>query len=116
MVPITFSLLSAAACAFLIYVFAQFRRALLHLRKGSAGEPELTEVDVRRTEAALMSARMTSHANGRQRAKNEAITRKEMLTSAIIGLVGLLAPFIFVMLLNLAKYVASLIWVLDGLP
>jgi hypothetical protein len=35
-----------------------------------------------------------------QRVKNEAVMRKEILTSAIIGLVALLAPFIFVMLLN----------------
>ena len=103
MVPMTFSLLGVAACAFLIYVFAQFRRELLHLRKSSVGEPKLTWVDVRRTEAALMLAKMSSHADAGQRAKNEAVMRKELLTSAIVGLVGLLAPFIFVMLLNLSS-------------
>ena len=100
MVPITFSLLAVAACAFLIYVFAQFRRELLNVRKCPVGEPNLTEVDVRRTEAALMFERLSSHADGTQRTKTEAVMRKEMLTIAIIGLVGLLAPFIFVMLLN----------------
>lgn len=73
MVPITFSLLGVAACAFLIYVFAQFRHELLHLRKSSVGEPELTEVDVRRIEAALILARMS--AVGRH-AKSEAAIRK----------------------------------------
>jgi hypothetical protein len=97
MVPITFSLLAVAACAFLIYVFAQFRRELLNC---PVGGPNLTEVDVRRTEAALMFERLSSHADGTHWTKTEAVMRKEMLTIAIIGLVGLLAPFIFVMLLN----------------
>jgi hypothetical protein len=62
MVAITFSVLSVLACVFLIYVFAQFRREPLKMKKSSAGEPRLTEVDVRRIEAALMSARTSSHA------------------------------------------------------
>jgi hypothetical protein len=36
-----------------------------------------------------------------QQTKNEAVTRKEMLDNAIVGAIGLLAPFIFVMLLSL---------------
>lgn len=100
MIPITFSILSVAACTFLGYVFMQFRRELLHVRKSSAGEPRFTEADVKRIEAGLMLARMSSHASGAQRATKEAVTRKEMLTSAILGLVGFLAPFIFVLLLN----------------
>lgn len=64
MVAITFSVLSVVACAFLIYVFAQFRRELLGVRESSAGEPRLTDVDVRRIEAALMSVRTSSHAAG----------------------------------------------------
>ena len=100
MFPIVCSMLGVAACTFLIYVFVQFRRELLRGRKSSAGESGLTDVDVRRIEAALMLARMSSHAGVGQRAKNEAVMRKEILTSAVIGLVGVLAPFIFVMLLN----------------
>jgi hypothetical protein len=100
MAPIIFSILSVAACTFLAYVFMQFRRELLHMRKSSGREPRLTEADVRRIEAALMLTRMSSHASGAQRATKEAVMRKEMLTSAIAGLVGLLAPFIFVLLLN----------------
>lgn len=64
MVAITFSVLSVVACAFLVYVFAQFRRELLQVRESSAGEPRLTDVDVRRIEAALMSVRTSSHAAG----------------------------------------------------
>jgi hypothetical protein len=74
MVPITFSILGLAACAFLIYVFAQFQRELLHVRKSPVGELNLTEVDVRRTEAALMLERLASHANGTQRATNKLMT------------------------------------------
>jgi len=62
MVAITFSVLSVVTCAFLIYALVQFRREHLKMKKSSAGEPRLTEVDVRRIEAALMSARMSSHA------------------------------------------------------
>ena len=36
-----------------------------------------------------------------QQTKNEAVMRKEMLDNAIVGAIGLLAPFIFVMLLSL---------------
>jgi len=78
MFPIVFSMLGVAACTFLIYVFVQFRRELLRGRKSSAGESSLTEVDVRRFEAALMLARMTSHAGVGQQAKNEAVMRKEI--------------------------------------
>jgi hypothetical protein len=100
MVPITFSVLSAVACAFLIYVLAQFRREFVHARKRSAGETRLTEADVCHIEAALKSARKSSRAGAGQQAKDEAVMRKEILTSAVLGLAGLLAPFIFVMLLN----------------
>jgi hypothetical protein len=100
MVPIAFGMLGVVACTVLIYVLVQFRRELLRGRKSSGGESSLTEVDVRRIEAALMLARMSSHAGVGQQAKNEAVMRKELLTSGVIGLVGVLAPFIFVMLLN----------------
>jgi hypothetical protein len=99
MTAIAFSILSVSACAFLIYVFVQFRRELLHVRTGSAGEPRLTRGDIYRIEAAWKLASMSYRGEG-QRTKHEAVLRKEMLTAAICGLVGLFAPFIFVVLLN----------------
>jgi hypothetical protein len=71
MFPIIFTTLAMAACVFLIYVFAQFQRELLHVRKISVEEPSLTEVDVRRTGAALTLARMSSHADVGQQAKDK---------------------------------------------
>ena len=100
MVPIVFSILSSAACAFLIYVLAQFRREFVYLNKGFAEARRLSQVDVGHFEAALKLARKSSRAGGEQRAEYEAVMRKEVVTGALIGLVGLLAPFIFVMLLN----------------
>jgi len=100
MVPIVFTILSAAACAFLIYVLAQFHRDLMRVRKNSAGATGLTPANVYHIEAALNSAREFSRAGEGQRTKNEAVMRKEVVTGAVVGLVGLLAPFIFVMLLH----------------
>jgi hypothetical protein len=100
MVPIIFSVLGVSVCTFLIYVFVQFRRELLHAKKGFAWEPRLTEVDVRRIEADLMLERMSAHVRVGQQAMNEAVRRKEMLPSAVLGLVVFLTPFVLVMLLN----------------
>ena len=100
MVPIAFSILSMGACTFLLYVLAQFRREFVHVRKGSAGKTALTQADLCHIESALKSARNASRAGAQQRTKNEAVMRKEILASAVIGLAGLLAPFIFVMLLK----------------
>jgi hypothetical protein len=97
MVPVIFSILSVAACTFLIYVLVQFRRAMLDGRHGFARGHVLQEVDVRRTEAVLMSARRSSHANRTTRAHKQAVI------SAVIGIAGLLAPFIFVILLSLSN-------------
>ena len=100
MVPIIFGVLCVAACAFLIYVLAQFRREFLQLRKSSAGNTRLSEANLGRIEAALKLARAHSYAGEGQQAKHEAVMRKEMLASVFMGLAGLLAPFIFVMLLG----------------
>ncbi|MGA2719139.1 MAG: hypothetical protein ABSF78_09270 [Candidatus Acidiferrales bacterium] len=100
MVPIAFSILSAGACTFLLYVLAQFRREFVQVRKGSAGRTALTPADLCHIEPALKSARNASRAGAQQRTKNEAVMRKEILAGAVIGLAGLLAPFIFVMLLK----------------
>lgn len=100
MVPITFSVLGVAACAFLTYVFVQFRRELLNGRRNPAGQAKLTGADIYRIEAALMLARPSSNAHGRPKANVQAAMRKQLVTSAIFGVVGLLAPFIFLVLLN----------------
>jgi len=100
MVPFVFSMLGLAACTFLMYVLVQFRRELLYVKRDFAGEPKLTEVDVRRIEAALISDGKPSHAGEGQQTKTEAVMRREMLISGILGLFGLLAPFILVMLLT----------------
>jgi hypothetical protein len=90
MVPITFSVLGVGACTFLICVLAQFRRELVQAKKGSAGAPRLTEVDVRRIEADLMLERMSTYTGVGQQALNDAVRRKSMLPTAILGLMGLL--------------------------
>jgi hypothetical protein len=100
MVPIAFSILSAGACTFLLYVLAQFRREFVQVRKGSAGRTALTQADLCHIESALKSARNACRAGVHQGTKNEALMRKEILASAVIGLAVLLAPFIFVMLLK----------------
>jgi hypothetical protein len=71
MVAITFSVVSIAACTFLIYALVHFHRELVLLRK-SAGKSAMTEVDVRRIEAGLMWARTSSHAGVGQRSRTQA--------------------------------------------
>jgi hypothetical protein len=100
MVPIAFSILSMGACTFLVYVLTQFRREFVHVRKGSAGKTPLSEADLCHIESALRAARNASRVGAEQRTKKEAVMRKEILASAVIGVAGLLAPFIFVMLLK----------------
>lgn len=100
MIPLTFSILSGSACTFLVYVLVQFNREFRHATRFSAGKPILTAADSRRFEPALKVAGMSSRASGGQQAKNEAVMRKEILTSAVLGVIGLLAPFFFVMLLS----------------
>jgi hypothetical protein len=100
MVAITFSVLSAAACAFLIYVLVHF-----HLESANAGKREhrdskVPPVHLLRVERALRSARASLYAGGGQRMRTEAVMRRETLISGIVGLFGLLALFVLVMLLN----------------
>ena len=100
MIPLTFSILGGAAGAFLTYVLVQFTRVFLQASKSSGGEADLTAVNSGCIESGMKLARMSSPGGGGQPAKNEAVMRKEILTCAILGAVGLLAPFVFVMLLN----------------
>jgi hypothetical protein len=94
MFPIVFSMLGVSACTFLIYVLVRFRRKLLRGRKNSVEESRLTEVDVRRIEAALMLARTSSHAGAEQQAKNEtrvALSGPDLLQYGIFLIVGYLS-------------------------
>ena len=100
MIPLIFSILSGSACTFLVYVFVQFNREFRHATRSSAGKPSLTTADLHRFESALKAAGMSSRASGGQQANDEAVMRKEILTSAVLRAIGLLAPFIFVMLLS----------------
>jgi len=100
MEAIIFSLLSAAACAFLIYVFANFHREIVHLEKKSAGESHLTYIGSRVPEPALPRVRHSFHVGQGQQKKIEALMRKEILIAGIAGVFGLLAPFILLMLLH----------------
>ena len=100
MVPIAFTIVSAAACAFLLYVLAQFRRESLHPERVSARPAILTQADITRIEAAWRSARESSRASEGEQTRDEAVMRKEVLTSAFLGLVALLSPFILVLLLH----------------
>jgi len=98
MTPITFSVLGAAACAFLTYVLVQFKRVVLNARRTSGSEPGLTAANSLSNESAWVLATTSGPGTGGQQAKNEAAQRKEILTCAIFGVVGLLAPFFFAML------------------
>jgi hypothetical protein len=98
--PLTFSALGGAACAFVTYVLVQFNRVSLRERRMTGSEPNLTATNSCCIESATTAARMSSPGRGMQQIKNEAVMRKEILTCAILGVVGLLAPFIFVMVLG----------------
>jgi len=100
MTPLTFSVLAGAACAFLTYVLVQFKRVVLNARMTPRTEPNLTAANSRSSESALVLATTSGPGTGEQHAKNEAAQRKEILTCAIFGVVGLLAPFFFVVLLT----------------
>jgi hypothetical protein len=95
-----FSVLSVAACVFLIYVLVHFHRELVTLKKISAGDSNLIYIGSHETEPALPLVKSSPYAAERQHAWTEAAMRREILISGIVGLFGLLAPYIFVLLLN----------------
>ena len=100
MIPLTFTILGAAASIFLTYVFLQFRRELLQLRSSSALHASLKRGHLREASTWKL-ARSTGLVSGGQQTKDEVVMRKEILVSATFGAIGLLAPFIFVTLLSL---------------
>jgi hypothetical protein len=100
MEAIVFSVLGAAACGFLIYVFAQFHREIVRLRTGSAGNSHLVYLGAREPEPGLPPVNSYPRADEERQAKTEAVVRREMLVSGILALVGLLAPLVFIMLLT----------------
>ena len=100
MIPLTFSILSAAACAFLIYVLLQFRREFLSARRGSAGKPTLAVANPRHSGFEFELTGTSCSAYGGRLVKDEVVMRKEILTGVVIGVVGLVAPFVIVLLLS----------------
>ena len=72
MVPIIFSVLGVAACAFLAYVFMRFRRELLRMRQSPAEDTILTAADVYRMEAAWKLASMSPLEFRKRSAKRKA--------------------------------------------
>jgi len=105
MEPIVFAVLSFAACSFLTYVFANFHRELASAERRNHQDSKVPPVQLLRVERALQSARASLHAGRGQQTRTEAVMRRETLISGIVGLFGLLALFVFVMLLN-----SSSIW------
>jgi hypothetical protein len=100
MEAIVFSVLGAAACGFLIYVFAQFHREIVRLRTVSTVDSHLIYLGTSGPEPDLSLVTSYAQAGEKPQAKTEAVVRREMLISGILALVGLLAPLIFVMLLT----------------
>jgi hypothetical protein len=100
MEPIVFAVLSLAACAFLMYVFVNFHRELANARKRNHQDSKVPSVHLLRVERALQSARASLHAGREQQMRVEAVVRRGTLISGIVGLFGLLALFVLMMLLN----------------
>jgi hypothetical protein len=100
MAAVTFGVLSAVACGFLTYVLAHFRREPANARKTGRHDSEPAQVPLVRVERALRSARASRYVNREQQTRAEAVLRRETLISGIVGLFGLLALFVLVMLLN----------------
>jgi len=102
MEPVVFAVLSLAACAFLTYVFLNFRRELAEASKKIPRHAKSYPAHLDRVERALQSARESLYGTReqRERARTAAAMRRETLISGIIGLLGILALFVVVMLLN----------------
>jgi hypothetical protein len=100
MVAITFSVLSVVACAFFIYVLVHFHRELVNAEKRHHQHSKLPAVALLRVERALQSTRASLYASKGQQTRTEAVMRREIVIVEIVGLFGLLALFVFVMLLN----------------
>jgi hypothetical protein len=100
MFAIAFGTITFAACSFLIYVSAQFYRELMDSsrrvtqrskRTGGIMGQEIRSIIYKYKQASYPRPAWT---------KNEAVMRKEILTSLLFGMIGLLAPFLFVLLVR----------------
>jgi len=100
MVAITLSVLSVVACAFFIYVLVHFHRQFASTGKRYHRHSKLSDAASLRIERALRSTRSSLYAGKGQPTRTEAVLRREILIGEIVGLFGLLALFVFVMLLN----------------
>jgi hypothetical protein len=98
MFAIAFGTISLAACSFLIYVSTQFYRELMGRSRRAAqrGTGRIIGQEIR---SILNKYREASYPRTAW-AKKEAVMRKEILTSLLFGVIGLLAPFLFVLLVH----------------
>src|ERR1700722_6147250 len=103
---------SLAACSFLSYVFMQFCRELMHAGKNGIRSLESGSRSMRREWSSMIERSMVRHSgaegsvtraamsrpayHSQKRVNNseEAVVRKQMVTSLVVGVIGLLAPFI----------------------
>jgi hypothetical protein len=75
MEAIIFSVLGAAACAFLIYVFVQFHRELMRFKTGSARDSNLIYIGSREPEPGLPLVASYPYAGEERQAKRDADQR-----------------------------------------
>ena len=99
----TFNVLSGAAGAFVTYVLIQFTRVFLRARRSFGSEPGLASANAPCMESAWKLAYVPSRGSAGPQAKHELVMRKETLTCAILGAVGLLAPYVSVALFSLLR-------------
>jgi hypothetical protein len=104
--------MSLAACSFLSYVFMQFCRELMHAGKNSTRSaqdesrymrPELSSMMERSAIGRSTTnpvPRPAHHSRKVWSGNEEAVMRKQMVTSLVVGVIGLLAPYIVVLLLH----------------
>jgi hypothetical protein len=96
MFAIAFGTISFAACSFLIFVSTQFYRELIDgSRRVAQGSERNSEAMAQDIWSVLYKKASYPRTAG---AENEAVMRKEILTSLLFGVIGLLAPFLFVLL------------------
>ena len=100
---VTFNVLSGVAGAFVTYVLVQFTRAFSRARRSLGRELSLASANSPRLESNWKLAHVPSRGNAGPQAKHELVMRKETLTCAILGAVGLLAPYVSVALLSLLR-------------
>jgi hypothetical protein len=100
MFAIAFGTISLAACSFLIYVSTQFYRELLGRSRRVAQRGKRTGEAMRQEIRSILYKYKKASYPRTAWAKKEAVMRKEILTSLLFGVIGLLAPFLFVLLVH----------------